>query len=61
MTVDNRIAIPVIDSATCIGSIAMSTMVSKTQPTTTRFAVDMIDKTTTTSFGNLKIVRFCDD
>lgn len=58
MAVDNRIVTPVIGGATCIGSITMSTMVSKTQPTITRFAVDMIDKTTTTSFENLEIVRF---
>lgn len=36
----------------------MSIMVSKPQPATARFAVDMIDKTTTTSFEKLEIVRF---
>jgi hypothetical protein len=50
MIIDDRIVTPVIGNATCTGKIKINTMVSKTQLTTARFAVDMMDELMTATF-----------
>lgn len=56
--IEKRRVTPEILNATRIGDIQMIMMLSKTQLTTARFAVDMMGELMTATFENLDTARF---